>query len=97
MDNGYRFILYVAGDSVRSAQAVVNLRRLAAERLAGAQLVIVDVVAEPERAESDRILMTPTLVKEAPAPVRRVTGDLGDFDTVMLALGLTSDPAPGRP
>lgn len=91
---GYRFTLYVAGESPRSTTAVANLRRFTAERLGGdAELAVVDVIADPGRAESDRILTTPTLVKEAPGTVRRVTGDLGDPDAVMLALGLTIDPA----
>ena len=87
----FRFVLFVAGDSPRSAQAAANLRRLATERLAGrADITVVDVLADPDRAETDRILTTPTLVKETPTPARRVTGDLSDLDQVSTALGLTS-------
>ncbi len=87
----FRFVLFVAGDSPRSAQATANLRRLAAERLGGrAEIVVVDVLADPARAETHRILTTPTLVKEAPGPVRRVTGDLSNLDQVAIALGLSS-------
>ncbi|MNC93572.1 Circadian clock protein KaiB [compost metagenome] len=49
---------------------------------------IVDVFKEPKRALEDGILMTPTLVKLAPAPVRRIVGTLGDSQTVLLALDL---------
>lgn len=91
---GYRFTLYVAGESPRSVTAVANLRRFTSERLGGeVELAVVDVLVDPARAESDRILTTPTLVKEAPGLARRVTGDLGDPDAVMNALGLTTDPA----
>lgn len=83
------FVLYIAGDSYRSQRAIANLRRLGEERLAGKyDLKIVDVRADPESAERDRILTTPTLIKRSPAPPRRVTGDLGDFEQVMLALSL---------
>lgn len=90
----YRFTLFIAGDSARSQRAVVNIRRLAAERLGNQyELDIVDVEADPERAESERILTTPTLVKHAPLPTRRVTGDLVDGERVLAALSLI-DPIP---
>jgi circadian clock protein KaiB len=85
----FRFTLYVAGDSLRSARATENLERLASEHLGGdAQITVVDVTADPAKAEAERILTTPTLVKEAPAPARRVTGDLGNLALVAAALGL---------
>lgn len=83
------FQLFVAGDSARSRAAEANFRRLGAERLNDRyELSVVDVVQDPDRAEESRILTTPTLVKTAPGPMRRVTGDFGDFDTVMVALAI---------
>lgn len=85
----FLFKLYVAGDTPRSVQAVANLRRLGEERLGGDfELHIVDVVQQPHTAESERILTTPTLVKERPAPARRVTGDLSNLEMVVMALAL---------
>ena len=87
-----RFTLFVAGDTPRSHLAIANLRRLATSRLGGrCTLHVVDVREDPDRAESERILTTPTLIKEAPAPVRRVTGDLSDLEQVLLALSLSTD------
>lgn len=84
-----RLTLYVAGDSLRSEQAIANLRRIVAAGVEGeAQVSVVDVLQHPERAEAARILTTPTVVREAPAPARRVTGDLSDLRTVVAALGL---------
>lgn len=84
-----QFTLYVAGDTPRSRRAEANLRRLADERLRGRyDLAIIDIQKDPERAELDRILTTPTLVKVSPAPARRVTGDLGNSEQVLLALSL---------
>lgn len=84
-----QFTLYIAGDSARSRRAEANLRRLAEERLRGRyDLAVVDIQRDPERAETARILTTPTLVKESPAPPRRVTGDLADAEQVLLALSL---------
>lgn len=83
------FTLYIAGRTPRSLQAAANLDRLGRERLGGEyDLTVVDIAAEPERAEAARILTTPTLVKEAPGQTRRVTGDLSDAERVFVALGL---------
>ena len=90
----YRFRLFVAGRSSRSQQAIANLRRIGEERLQGHyDLVVVDVLADPESAESARVLTTPTVVREAPAPVRRATGDLSDLERVVFALDLTDAPS----
>lgn len=86
-----RFRLYVAGDSYRSQRAIANLRKLGEERLAGRyELNVVDVQRDPDAAEQDRILATPTLIKLDPGPSRRVTGDLTDFEQVLMALALPS-------
>jgi circadian clock protein KaiB len=37
-------------------------------------------------AEDDRILATPTLIKQLPPPLRRVIGDLSNRDKVLLGL-----------
>jgi len=63
------------------------LNRICAEELAGRyQLEIVDVLEHPQRAEDERILATPTLIKQLPPPLRRVIGDLSDKDKVLLGL-----------
>jgi circadian clock protein KaiB len=88
----FEFTLFVAGESPRSHLAAVNLRRLGDERLGGDyRLDIVDVVRHPERAEAERILTTPTLIKLRPEPSRRVTGDLSDPELVIVALALHID------
>ena len=92
----FRFTLYVAGETPRSSQAAEHLERLAKEHLGGnAEITVVDVTSEPGKAEAERILTTPTLVKEAPEPPRRVTGDLGNLSLVARALGIQSRYIPG--
>ena len=83
------FTLYVAGQTPRTLQAAANLKRLGQEKLGGEyDLTVVDVAADPDRAETARILTTPTLVKEGPGQPRRVTGDLSNAERVFIALGL---------
>src|ERR1700710_207320 len=63
----FSFTLYVAGDTQNSVQAIANLNAICAEHLAGRhETEIVDVFREPERALTDGILMTPTLMKLSP-------------------------------
>jgi circadian clock protein KaiB len=82
-----RLRLYVAGRSPRSLVALRNLERLSESALSGRyELEVVDVLADPARAEVDRILATPTLVKLSPGPQRRILGDLGDVEKLVKSL-----------
>ena len=81
--------LYVTGRTPRSEQAISNIERICHEALGGqCAISIIDVLEQPQLAEEERILATPTLVKESPYPSRRVIGDLSDTEKVMWALGL---------
>lgn len=89
-----KFRLYIAGHTQNSAQAVVNLRRLCDDHLAGRHSIeIVDVLREPARALAARVFMTPTLVRIAPAPDVRIVGTLSEVSTVLVALGLDGGAA----
>jgi circadian clock protein KaiB len=88
--------LYVTGQSPCSQRAIANLRRICREGLAGEfEVVVIDVLERPQLAEDEKILATPTLVKEQPPPTRRIIGDLSDTGKVLLGLDLP--PAEGPP
>jgi circadian clock protein KaiB len=83
----YLLKLYVTGSSPRAETAVANLRRICEEELRGRyELQIIDVLKEPQLAEDEKILATPTLIKQLPPPLRRVIGDLSDTGKVLLGL-----------
>ncbi|HJQ19603.1 MAG TPA: circadian clock protein KaiB [Gemmatimonadaceae bacterium] len=83
----YLLKLYVNGSSPRAATAIENLRRICEKELEGQyDLEIIDVVDQPDLAERDRVLATPTLIKQLPPPLRRVIGDLSDREKVLLGL-----------
>ena len=85
----FKFRLYVAGDALNSAQAVANLGALCRAHLTGRhEIEVVDVFREPKRALADAVFMTPTLIKLAPPPVRRIVGTLSQTQPVLQALGL---------
>lgn len=85
----YILKLYVTGRSPRAERAINNLRRICEQDLEGCyDLVVIDVLEHPQLAEDERILATPTLIKELPPPLRRVIGDLSDREKVLLGLDL---------
>ena len=93
----YILTLYVTGTSPRTQIAIDNLNRICAEELEGRyDLEIIDVLENPQRAEDERILATPTLIKQLPPPLRRVIGDLSDKEKVLLGLEVRPDSKPPR-
>lgn len=88
------FRIFVAGDSLRSQRAVEDLRGLCKARVGdAAEIDVVDVLVQPQRAEEDRVMATPTVLRLSPPPARRVIGDLADFALAAAALGLMRDQA----
>ncbi len=89
----YLLKLYVVGQTTRSQRAMASLRKICDETLSGDyDLVIIDVLERPQVAEAEKILATPTLVKEMPPPVRRIIGDLSDPQRVLQGLELIEEP-----
>ena len=85
----FKFRLYIAGDSGNSAQAIVNLNALCRMYLPDRhEIEVVNAFREPQRALDDGIFMTPTLLKLAPYPPRRIVGTLSPTQPVLQALGL---------
>jgi circadian clock protein KaiB len=69
--------------------AIENLRRVCDKDLPGQyELQVIDVLKNPELAEKDKVLATPTLIKQLPPPLRRVIGDLSDSEKILLGLEL---------
>jgi circadian clock protein KaiB len=81
--------LYITGSTPNSQRALTNLHRLCEEELdAKYEIKVIDVLENPQLAEEDKILATPTLIKTLPLPLRRVIGDLSDNEKVLLGLDL---------
>jgi circadian clock protein KaiB len=79
--------LYVAGDAQNSALALANLSAFCQTHLPKGHIVeIVDVFQHPKKALADGILMTPTLIKYSPPPVRRIVGTLTQNLNVVFGL-----------
>ncbi|MDX1611408.1 MAG: circadian clock protein KaiB [Candidatus Thermoplasmatota archaeon] len=81
--------LYVTGQTPSSREAIEAIEELCQTQFQGTyDLEVIDVREDPERAEEDKIMATPTLVKELPPPLRKLIGDLSDHERVLVGLEL---------
>ncbi|NGZ28206.1 MAG: circadian clock protein KaiB [Magnetococcales bacterium] len=85
----YLLKLYITGHTSRSERAIKNLRRMCQEELGGKyEMRVIDILEQPQLAEDEKILATPTLIKALPPPLRRIIGDLSDTERVLVGLDL---------
>ena len=86
-DKPYDLRLYVTDASPKSARAIVNVRRILDEHLADRyRLEILNIAEHVALATQDQVVCVPTLLRVAPAPVRRIIGDLSDVARVLKGL-----------
>jgi circadian clock protein KaiB len=89
----YRLRLFVTGTTPRSARAIQNLRTICQDYLEGRyDLEVIDIYQHPEHVRAEQIVVTPTLVKQSPLPVRKLIGDLSDTARVLAALDIVARP-----
>ncbi|MDZ7960806.1 MAG: circadian clock protein KaiB [Aulosira sp. DedQUE10] len=85
----YVLKLYVAGNTPNSVRALKTLQDILEQEFQGVYaLKVIDVLKNPQLAEDDKILATPTLSKILPPPVRKIIGDLSDRERVLIGLDL---------
>ncbi len=88
----FKLVLYICGKTSRSENAIRNLKNIITNDLDDTyDLKIIDVLKEPEKAEKEKILATPTLIKKLPPPIRRIIGDLSDKEKVLLGLNIQKE------
>ena len=85
----YILRLYVSGATALSARAVVNARKICDDHLKGRyRLEVLDIADNVAMAMKDQIVAAPTLVKLAPAPLRRFIGDMSNAEKLLERLGV---------
>lgn len=85
----YVLKLYVAGNTPNSMRALMTLKDILEEEFKGVYVLkVIDVLKNPQLAEEDKILATPTLSKVLPPPVRKIIGDLSNREKVLIGLDL---------
>jgi circadian clock protein KaiB len=79
--------LYISGKTPKSNRAVASVKKICEEHYAGRyELAVIDILEDPEAAEREQIMATPMLIKESPAPARRIVGDLTNKSKVLAAI-----------
>lgn len=82
--------LFVTGATPGCSRAVASIKMFCDKFLKGRySLEVVDVYQQPDLADEQRILATPTLVRMSPLPFRRFVGNLTDPERLSAALGLS--------
>jgi circadian clock protein KaiB len=85
----YLLSLFVTGSTPKSLRAIQNIRAFCEERLHGRyDLKVIDIYQHPEHVKPEQIVVTPTLVKKVPLPLRRLIGDLSNKDRLLVGLDI---------
>ena len=91
MRQKYIFKLYICGNTIDSYRAINNLHLICREQLIDEFFVeIIDVLKEPLKAEEDKIIATPTLIKKSPLPLQCFVGDMSNKMQILLSLNLVN-------
>jgi circadian clock protein KaiB len=86
--------LYIVNYSEKSKETVTRFSKILENYLHGNyKLEILNVMDHPEAAYQDDVLATPTVIKIAPGPSKRIIGDLGDENKILIGLGLVGKQA----
>jgi circadian clock protein KaiB len=85
----YVLFLFVTGSTPKSVRAIRNIRDLCEERLHGRyELKVIDIYQHPEQVKPEQIIVTPTLIKKLPLPLRTLIGDLSNKDRLLWGLDI---------
>ena len=85
----YILKLYVTNLTPKIETSVDKLRQVCDSELNGEyEFNIINILDNPQLAEGDRVLATPTLIKELPAPMKRIIGDISNTEKVLIGLDL---------
>jgi circadian clock protein KaiB len=94
----YQLRLFVTGTTPRSARAIQNIRAICEAYLPSRyDLEVIDIYQHPEHVKAEQIVVTPTLVRQLPCPVRKLIGDLSDTERVLAGLDIASRPISASP
>lgn len=81
------FSIYIAGTVARNAPAINSFRKVCEEELKqdSFEIQVFNILNDPQRAESHKILAVPTIIRERPVPEKRVIGDTREVQNALKA------------
>jgi circadian clock protein KaiB len=90
----YVLSLFVTGSTPKSLRAIQNIRALCEERVPGRyELKVIDIYQHPEQIKPEQIVVTPTLIKKLPFPLRKLIGDLSNKERLLWGLDMVPNSA----
>ena len=82
--------LYITGMSEKSVRAIQNITQFCDLYLKDRfDLEVIDIYKNPSIAEKQKIVFSPSLIRQLPLPKRILIGDLSDTKKVFYGLGIT--------
>ena len=81
---GYVLRLFISSENINAEQTLSNIHQLLERGLTSPYtLKVIDITKNPEQAVIDRVIITPTLIRTSPKPIRRIVGQLDDIQRVL--------------
>ena len=85
----YLLRLYIAGITAENQKTIVDFEHLLQLKIEdNYSLEVIDIFANPELADGDKIVATPTLVKALPLPLMKVILDFNSKEKLLLGMDL---------
>ena len=80
----YVLRLFISSEDISAEHTLNNIHQLLERGLTSPYtLKVIDIAKNPEQAAVHRVMITPTLVRISPKPVRRIVGQLDDIQRVL--------------
>jgi circadian clock protein KaiB len=90
--NRYVLRLYVAGQTPKSVNAIMNIKKICEENLKGCYVLnVIDLYQQPQLADGEQIIAVPTLIRKLPPPLRRIIGDMSNTERLLVGLDLRKE------
>ncbi|WP_019504976.1 circadian clock KaiB family protein [Pleurocapsa sp. PCC 7319] len=81
---GYILQLFISSNNPTAEQTLGSIHQLLEQGLTSPYtLKVIDIDKNPEQAEINQVIVTPTLVRVAPKPVKRIVGQLDDIQRIL--------------
>jgi len=81
---GYIFRLFISGSNNTAEQTLGHIHQLLEEGLTSPYtLKVIDICQNPEQALIHQIFVTPTLIRVAPNPIKRIVGQFDDIPRIL--------------
>ncbi|MDJ0592302.1 MAG: circadian clock KaiB family protein [Pleurocapsa sp. MO_226.B13] len=81
---GYILRLFISGDRANAESILSSIHQLLERDLGSPYtLKVIDISKNPQQAEIHQIPVTPTLIKVAPKPTRRIVGQFDDLQRIL--------------